>query len=60
VSELWYRFFNLLSNFDLDRLTQTILNDAITRRPRPPAFTTDSLLNYIIELVIAEDEVRDL
>ena len=39
---------------------QTTLNDAITRRSHPPAFTTDGLLDYIIEFVVAEDEVSDL
>ena len=29
---------------------------AITRRPKPPIFTTDGLLDYIIELIVSEDE----
>ena len=50
----------LSTDLDLARLAQTTLDDAITRHPRPPAFTTDGLLDYIIELVVSEDEVRDL
>jgi hypothetical protein len=28
-----------------------------SRRPKPPTFTTEGLLNYIIKLVVSEDEV---
>ncbi|KAM6489570.1 hypothetical protein JOM56_014989, partial [Amanita muscaria] len=39
---------------------QTTLDGVVTRQPRPPAFTTDGLLDYIIELVVSEDEAFQL
>ena len=43
--------------FLLDRPKQGTLDGIITRQPCQPAFTTDGLLDYIIELVISEDKV---
>jgi len=36
---------------------QSTLDAAISRQPKPPIFTTDGLLDYIVELVVSEDEV---
>ena len=36
-------------------LTQSTLDATISRWPKPPTFTTD--VDYIIELVVSEDEV---
>lgn len=33
-----------------------MLDSAIVREPRPPQFTTAGLLDYIVELIVAEDE----
>ena len=48
---------NLLKCLYCSGLTQSTLEGTISRRPKPPTFTTDGLLNYIIELVVSEDEV---
>jgi hypothetical protein len=39
-------------------LTQTTLDCVISTRPRVLQFTTAGLLDYIVELVVCEDEVR--
>jgi hypothetical protein len=39
-------------------LAQGSLDGIVTRQPRPPTFSTAGLLDYIIELVVEEDEVR--
>ncbi|KIL55238.1 hypothetical protein M378DRAFT_18123 [Amanita muscaria Koide BX008] len=39
---------------------QTTLDGVVTHQPRPPAFTTDRLLDYIIELVVSEDEIPSI
>jgi hypothetical protein len=39
-------------------LTQTTLDGAIPTRPRVPQFTTAGVLDYVVELVVCEDEVR--
>ncbi|KAF8810837.1 hypothetical protein BYT27DRAFT_7024336, partial [Phlegmacium glaucopus] len=36
---------------------QGTLDSIVTRQPRPPAFTTKGLLDYIVEFVVSEDEV---
>ena len=38
-------------------LKQSTLDGAVVHQPKPPVFTTDGLLDYIIELVVSEDEV---
>ena len=41
----------------LVRLVQGSLDGIVTRQPRPPEFSLKGLLDYIIELIVAEDEV---
>jgi hypothetical protein len=36
---------------------QTTLDGTFTRQPKVPAFTTDGLLDYIVELIVCEDKV---
>jgi len=36
---------------------QGTLDGIVTRQPRAPAFTTAGLLDYILELVVSQDEV---
>jgi hypothetical protein len=38
-------------------MKQGTLDGAITREPRMPLFSTDGLLDYVIELVVSEDNV---
>jgi len=42
---------------NLYRMKQGTLDNAVSRRPRVPAFTTQGLLDYIVELVVSDDEV---
>ena len=37
---------------------QGTLDGAVVAQPRVPPFTTAGLLDYIVELVVCEDEVR--
>ena len=46
------------SNSDSYSLTQSTLDSVISTRPRIPQFTTGGLLDYVVELVVCEDEVR--
>lgn len=39
-------------------MKQGTLDGAVTREPRMPLFSTDGLLDYVIELVVSEDNVR--
>jgi len=39
-------------------LTQSTLDGVVSTQPRVPQFTTAGLLDYIVELVVCEDEVR--
>lgn len=39
---------------------QGTLDNSISRTPRLPAFTTDGLLDYIVELVVSQDEAFQL
>lgn len=39
---------------------QRNLDGIITHQPRLPTFSTPGLLDYIIELIVEEDEVRTL
>jgi hypothetical protein len=39
-------------------LSQGSLDNIVTRQPRAPAFSTDGLVDYIVELVVCEDKVR--
>ena len=41
----------------LARSTQSTLDGVVTHQPCPPAFTTDGLVDYIVELVVSKDEV---
>lgn len=50
--------FAASSNSNSSSLTQTTLDSVIPTRPRIPQFTTAGLLDYIVELVVCEDEVR--
>ena len=34
-----------------------MLDGTIARQPKPPVFTSDRLLDYIVELFVSEDEV---
>jgi len=43
-----------------DGLIQGNLDGVITRQPRPPTFSTAGLLDYIIELIVEEDEAFQL
>ena len=36
---------------------QSNLDGVVTREPKQPPFTTAGLLDYIVELVVCEDEV---
>jgi hypothetical protein len=36
---------------------QGSLDGIVIRQPRPPTFSTAGLLDYIIELIVEEDEV---
>jgi hypothetical protein len=38
-------------------LSQGSLDDIVTRHPRAPPFSTDGLVDYIVELVVCEDKV---
>jgi hypothetical protein len=40
----------------LSSSNQTTLDHAVVREQRAPTFTTAGLLDYIVELVVAEDE----
>src|ERR1700761_2000279 len=51
--------FVQLINTLLCSLTQTSLDGVVTREPKMPAFTKAGLFDYIIELIICEDEVSD-
>jgi hypothetical protein len=46
------------TNNNSSSLTQTTLDGAIPTRPRVPQFTTAGALDYVVELVVCEDEVR--
>ena len=39
------------------RPKQGTLYASVLQHPRVPAFTTDGLLDYIVELIVSEDEV---
>ncbi|KAF8799820.1 hypothetical protein BYT27DRAFT_7217371 [Phlegmacium glaucopus] len=43
-----------------DGLHQSNLDSIITREPRQPPFTTNGLMDYIVELVVREDEAFQL
>jgi hypothetical protein len=45
----------LLKGFDSDR-SQGSLDSIITREPKRPHFTTRGLLDYIVQLIVCEDE----
>lgn len=36
---------------------QSILDDVVTKQPHTPPFTSAGLLDYIVELVVFEDDV---
>jgi hypothetical protein len=38
-------------------LSQGSLDDVVTRQPRAPPFSTDGLVDYLVELVVCEDKV---
>lgn len=42
----------------MSSMKQGSLDDVVTRQQRPPTFTTDGLLDYLVELVVCEDEVQ--
>lgn len=42
----------------LPSLRQGTLDDIVTWEPKVPAFTTNGLLDHVVELVVCEDEVR--
>lgn len=37
---------------------QGSLDGVVVRQDRTPAFTTDGLLDYIVELIVCEDKVK--
>ena len=39
-------------------LSQGSLDDIVTHQPRAPPFSTDGLLDYLVELVVCEDKVN--
>jgi hypothetical protein len=39
-------------------MKQGTLDGAVTREPRMPVFSTDGLLDYVIELVVSKDNVH--
>jgi hypothetical protein len=39
-------------------LSQGSLDDIVTHQPRTPPFSTDGLLDYLVELVVCEDKVK--
>ena len=39
---------------------QTTLDGSIDRQPRPPTFTTQGMLDHVVELVISQDEAFEL
>jgi hypothetical protein len=39
-------------------LLQSSLDSIVTREPKRPPFTTHGLVDYIVQLVVCEDEVR--
>jgi hypothetical protein len=46
-----------MPNQPLTRLLQSSLDSIISREPKPPPFTAQGLLDYIVELIVCEDEV---
>jgi len=40
-------------------LSQGSLDNIVTRQPRVPPFSTDGLVNYLVELVVCEDKVNN-
>lgn len=44
----------------IDGLIQGSLDGIVNRQPRPPTFSTAGLLDYIIELIVEEDEAFQL
>jgi len=38
--------------------SQGSLDDIVTRQPCAPPFSTDGLLDYLVELVVCEDKVN--
>lgn len=44
----------------IDGLIQGSLDGIVNRQPRPPSFSTAGLLDYIIELIVEEDEAFQL
>lgn len=45
---------------DSGLLRQASLDDVVTREQKPPVFTSDGLLDYIVELIVCEDEAFQL
>jgi hypothetical protein len=43
---------------DSDRSFQSSLDSIVTREPRRPPFTTRGLMDFIVQLIVCEDEVR--
>jgi hypothetical protein len=41
-------------------LRQASLDDVVTREQKPPVFTSDGLLDYIVEMIVCEDEAFQL
>jgi hypothetical protein len=39
-------------------MKQGTLDGAVTREPRMPLFSTNGLLDYVIELIVSKDNVR--
>ncbi|KAF8228256.1 hypothetical protein L208DRAFT_1379438 [Tricholoma matsutake] len=44
----------------IDGLIQGSLDGIVNQQPHPPTFSTAGLLNYIIELIVEEDEAFQL
>jgi hypothetical protein len=41
-----------------DKFSQLILDGAINCQPRVPTFTSEGLMDYMVQLVVCEDKVR--
>jgi hypothetical protein len=48
----------ILPNAKESTMKQGTLDGAVTREPRMPLFSTNGLLDYVIELIVSKDNVR--
>jgi hypothetical protein len=39
------------------RYEQTTLDESVIRQPKVPQFTTNGLVDYMVELIVCEDKV---